>query len=136
MTGSWTTWDTAEVLINLAAGENLVKFATVGDNDGPNIDQFDVTLVKADVVPAKDSAKSDSTVQDSLAFITMSAAVIQQGHYHVSLFDTRGSLVRRLEVEPSMLKDTAYLTRGLPAGIYVMRVKANDVERRSFVAVK
>ncbi|MBO7103886.1 MAG: carbohydrate-binding protein, partial [Fibrobacter sp.] len=63
-TDGWTTWETVSVNLDLAAGENTVKFATLADKDGPNIDQFDVTLVKA-LDAAPDTSKKDSSVADS-----------------------------------------------------------------------
>ena len=139
-TSAWTVWDSAEVLINLAAGENAVKFATVGGNDGPNIDQFDVTLVKAAArsdTTAKDTTARDTTAKDSSKTnIVKSLSMMAPKTYRVSLFDTKGALVRRLKVESAKIGDVAWLTRGLPAGIYVMRMTAPGVDRRKFIAVK
>ena len=140
-TSGWTVWETADVLINLAAGENDVKFATVGGNDGPNIDQFDVTLVKAAVVKP-DTTKKDTTVRDTTAkdssktSIVKTLPVMVPSVYRVSLFNTKGALVRRLNVESANVSDVAWMTHGLPAGIYVMQLKGAGVERRKFVAVK
>jgi hypothetical protein len=139
-TSGWTVWETADVLINLAAGENDVKFATVGGNDGPNIDQFDVTLVKAAAKP--DTTKKDTTARDTTAkdssktSIVKALPVMVPSVYRVSLFDTKGVLVRRLNVEPANASDVAWMTHGLPAGIYVMRMTAPGVDRRKFIAVK
>ena len=136
VTGGWTVWETAEVLVNLAAGENAVKFATVGGNDGPNIDQFDVTLVKAAEVKP-DTAGKDSTVKDSSTTrIANLRSVMAPSAYQVCIFDTKGSLVRRLSVESAKAGDIAWMTRGLSAGLYVMQLKSAGVERRQFVAVK
>ena len=136
VTGGWTVWETAEVLINLAAGENAVKFATVGGNDGPNIDQFDVTLVKAAEVKP-DTAGKDSTAKDSSTTrIANLRSVMAPSAYQVCIFDTKGSLVRRLNVESAKAGDIAWMTRGLPAGLYVMQLKSAGVERLQFVAVK
>ena len=136
VTGGWTVWETAEVLVNLAAGENAVKFATVGGNDGPNIDQFDVTLVKAAEVKP-DTAGKDSTAKDSSTTrIANLRSVMAPSAYQVCIFDTKGSLVRRLSVESAKAGDMAWMTRGLPAGLYVMQLKSAGVERRQFVAVK
>ena len=129
-TGGWTVWETSEVLINLAAGENAVKFATVGGNDGPNIDQFDVTLVKAAEV------KPDSTEDDPTAIRSKSIATMVPSVYRVSIFDTKGSLVRRMNVESAKVSDVASMTRGLPAGLYVMQLNSAGFERRKFIAVK
>jgi pectate lyase len=129
-TGGWTVWETAEVLVNLASGENAVKFATVGGNDGPNIDQFDVTLVKA--------AEKDSSEEKTISIRSKSVAMVEPSVYHVSIFDTKGSLVRRMNVKLAKVGDVAWMTRGLPAGLYVMRMSAPDagVDRSKFIAVK
>ena len=139
-TSSWTTWETSELLLNLAAGENAVKFATVGGNDGPNIDQFGVTLVKA--ADMKDTTARDTSSGDTskmrVAVHSGDAAslIAPAGEYRVSLFDTKGVLVRRVNVASTRMGDTSYIARGMPAGIYVMRVKAPGVDRRSFIVVK
>ena len=135
-TGGWTVWDSVEVLINLAAGENAVKFATVGGNDGPNIDQFDVTLVMAaDVKP--DTSVRDTTAKDtSKTGIAKPLFAFVPKTYRVSIFDTKGSLVRRMEVESAKVEDVAWMTRGLPMGVFVMQIKAPGFNRRTFVAVK
>ena len=128
-TGGWTVWETAEVLVNLAEGENSVKFATVGGNDGPNIDQFNVTLVKA---AEKDSTKDNPT---AIRFEKMRSGITPTA-YRVSIFDTKGSLVRRLNVDAANNGDVAWMTRGLPAGLYLMKLKGADLERQKFIAVK
>jgi pectate lyase len=139
-TGGWTVWDSVEVLLNLAAGENAVKFATVGGNDGPNIDQFDVTLVKAAAKPdttAKDTTVRDTTVKDtSKTGIAKPFFAFAPKTYRVSIFDTKGALVRRLVVESTKVEDVAWKTRGLPAGLYVMRISDSGMDRREFIVVK
>jgi pectate lyase len=126
-TGAWSAWNTQEVLVSLAAGENAVKFATVGGNDGPNIDQFDVTLVKA---AEKDTTEKPTSIH------TKTAAVVAPSVYRVSIFDTKGALVRRMNVESAKVGDVAWMTRGLPAGLYVMLLKSANTEHRKFIAVK
>ena len=127
-TGGWTVWKTAEVLVSLAAGENAVKFATVGGNDGPNIDQFNVTLVKA--------AEKDSSEEKTISIRSKSIAMVEPSVYRVSIFDTKGALVRRMNVESAKVGDVAWMTRGLSAGLYVMQLKSAGTERRRFIAVK
>jgi len=127
-TGGWTVWETAEVLVSLAAGENAVKFATVGGADGPNLDQFDVTLVKA--------AEKDTTEEKPISIRSRAIAMVAPSVYRVSIFDTKGALVRRMNVESEKVGDVAWMTRGLPAGLYVMQLKSANTERRKFIAVK
>ena len=124
-TVGWTTWETVSVNLNLAAGENTVKFATLDGKDGPNIDQFGVSLVKA----------ADSSGQ-GLGIAMNSAALALARNFRVSLYNTNGSLVRKIEVAPARIGDMPWITRSLPAGVYVMRVQAPGVDRRSFVVVK
>ena len=92
---------------------------------------------------ASDSIPQDSVVRDSIPEDTSSNRIVLkvadvpvQGFYRVSLFNTKGALVRRVDVLPAKIGDTAWITRSLPAGVYVMRVKAPGVDRRSFVVVK
>ena len=132
---SWTTWVTESVNLDLVAGENSVKFATLDGKDGPNIDQFDVTLVKAAARP--DTTAKDTTTKDSSKTnIVKPLSMMAPKTYRVSLFDTKGALVRRLKVESAKIGDVAWLTRGFPAGIYVMRMTAPGVDYRRFIAVK
>ena len=93
--------------------------------------------VANDSVP-QDSVARDSTPEDSSSdhIVLKIADVPVQGFYRVSLFNTKGALVRRVDVLPAKIGDTAWITRSLSAGVYVMRVKAPGVDRRSFVVVK
>lgn len=142
-TGAWSTWKTQEVSLKLTAGENSVKFATLDGKDGPNIDQFDVTLVKAQVV-SPDTSKKDTTVRDTSSDDTTKTAIpmlsglsLQQDAYSVSVYATDGKFVRKTEnVTQAMLRDTRELTAGLPAGVYLVRVTAPGVSRSYFTAVK
>ena len=143
MTSAWGVWKTQEVSLKLSAGENAVKFATLADKDGPNIDQFDVALVKAiedkPDTSKGDTVKKDTTVKDtSKSFIIAKSvpALAQRSDCQVSLFDVKGSLVRRMNVKFAKINDIAWITRGLSAGIFVMRVMAPGVDQRTFIAVK
>ena len=44
--------------------------------------------------------------------------------------------VRRMNVLSAKVGDVAWITRGLPAGLYVMQLKSANTERRKFIAVK
>ena len=142
-TGAWSTWKTQEVSLKLTAGDNSVKFATLDGKDGPNIDQFDVTLLKE--ITAPDTSKKDSTVRDTSSGDTtkpdaiplLSGLSLQQGAYSVSVYATDGRFIRKVEnVSQATLRDTRELTAGLPAGVYLVRVTAPGASRSYFTAVK
>jgi alpha-L-fucosidase len=42
-TGAWTTWQTATVTVNLAAGSNTIRATATTANGGPNMDRLDVS---------------------------------------------------------------------------------------------
>lgn len=140
---SWTTWVTESVNLDLVAGENTVKFATVGGNDGPNIDQFDVTLVKE--IAAPDTSKKDTAVGDTSSgdttkpssIPTLSGVALPQTVFSVSVYATDGRFIRKVENVPqAMLRDTRELSRGLRAGIYLVQASAPGISKKFFIAVK
>ena len=162
-TGGWSGWETQEVLLNLAAGKNSIKFATLADKDGPNIDQFDVTLVKAQAASpdtskkdtvvkdssvtdttktdstASDKPKQDSTAKDSTksAIPMLSGATMPQAIFSVSIYGVNGELVHKLwNVPQAMLRNTRELSRGLRAGIYLVQASAPGISKKFFIAVK
>ena len=140
---SWTTWVTESVNLDLVAGENTVKFATVGGKDGPNIDQFDVTLVKE--IAAPDTTKKDTAVGDTNSGDTtkpdaiplLSGVALPQTVFSVSIYGVNGRLVHKLRNVPqATLRNTRELSRGLRAGIYLVQASAPGISKKFFIAVK
>ena len=41
-TGTWTTWETANILVSLEAGANIIRLTSAMDQGGPNLDWFEV----------------------------------------------------------------------------------------------
>ncbi|MCF0223341.1 MAG: T9SS type A sorting domain-containing protein, partial [Fibrobacter sp.] len=132
-TNAWTTWETAEINLELAAGKNDILFATVGGNDGPNLDQFDLTLVKA----SADTSKKDTIVEeDSTTRLVANGlpgetrvrllpnVVVLEGFGLASsletrLFDVNGVCVLKL------IGVTNIDIHSLPKGLYVLKVNGN-----------
>lgn len=161
VTSAWGVWQTKSFSLDLAAGKNDVKFATLEGKDGPNIDQFDVTLVKAAEVktdnppadnpsvdnppaenPSADSVKTEPAAADTSKKDSTTRSIAMQNFalqqvYRVSLYNTRGELVRSLQnVTRDGLRNTVELTRGLPAGIYLMQARTQGKIRQSFISVR
>lgn len=125
-TGAWSIWKTQEVSLMLTAGENSVKFATLDGSDGPNIDQFDVTLVKA----AIDTSGTD-------AVPLLAGASLLSNVCDVSIYGIDGRFVRSQKNFPqSSLRNSGELLSGLRAGVYLVRTTAPGAYRQFFAAVK
>lgn len=125
-TGAWSTWKTQEVSLMLTAGENSVKFATLDGSDGPNIDQFDVTLVKA----AIDTSGTD-------AVPLFAGASLLSNVCDVSIYGIDGRFVRSQKNFPqSSLRNSGELLSGLRAGVYLVRTTAPGAYRQFFAAAK
>jgi pectate lyase len=112
---SWTTWVTESVNLDLVAGENTVKFATVGGNDGPNIDQFDVTLVK-EIAPASSSSVTETSSSGTTSIRW--SAVERRAHMAASVawnvFDVNGVMVAKgfgSEVDLAGMRPGSYVVK-------------------------
>lgn len=140
-TTAWGVWETQTFSLNLAAGENAVKFATLAGKDGPNIDQFDVTLVKAAEIPAdtsmKDTVPADTSKKDSTIAIRLMPHLAAQDAYHVNVYNMNGELVRSVaNVAASDLQNKERFGRGLASGIYLMNATSRSENRKQFFVVK
>ena len=128
------------VAVDTTMADTITQDSTVQDTtkqDSLVQDTASRDTAASDSIP-QDFVARDSTPEDSSSdhIVLKIADVPVQGFYRVSLFNTKGALVRRVDVLPSKIGDTAWITRSLSAGVYVMRVKAPGVDRRSFVVVK
>ena len=114
-TGAWSTWKTQEVSLKLAAGDNSVKFATLDGKDGPNIDQFDVTLVK-EIAPASSSSVAESSSSETTSIRW--SAVERRAHMVASVawmvFDVNGVMVAKgfgTEVNLAGMRSGSYIVK-------------------------
>jgi len=114
-TGAWSTWKTQEVSLKLAAGENSVKFATLAEKDGPNIDQFDVTLVK-EIAPASSSSVTETSSSGTTSIRW--SAVERRAHMAASVawnvFDVNGVMVAKgfgSEVDLAGMRPGSYVVK-------------------------
>jgi hypothetical protein len=65
-TGSWATWATASVPINLAAGNNDVIHASVTSDGMPNIDRFEIVQSVTQTFQAENAFDIDEGVVESI----------------------------------------------------------------------
>lgn len=114
-TGAWSTWKTQEVSLMLTAGENSVKFATLDGSDGPNIDQFDVTLVK-EIAPASSSSVTETSSSGTTSIRW--SAVERRAHMAASVawnvFDVNGVMVAKgfgSEVDLAGMRPGSYVVK-------------------------
>ena len=99
-TANWTTYVTKDADITLPLGASYITFATVGGNDGPNLDQVELTLVKA----------NETTIVNRLAEPRLQITPATR----VRLFSPTGKLLRESTGE-------VLNTAGLPRGVYLLQ---------------
>ena len=112
-TENWTTWETLSLNTKLSAGAGYFTFATIGGNDGPNLDQVELKLVKAD----------ETTFVRGLAMPRLQLGPATQ----VRLFTLTGQLLR----EGASLE-----TENLAPGLYLMQKGYGSVLRHQIIRVK
>ena len=114
-TENWTTWETISTNAKLPEGTGYITFATIGGNDGPNLDQLELTLVKAD---STTSIRQVATPRFSITPQT-----------RVRLFTLTGQLLRETVGRPVS-------TVGLNRGVYLMQASDGSKLQQHVLQVK
>ena len=78
-TSAWTTWEKITTNLTLVAGKNTIVFSTVGGADGPNLDQFDLILVKADGGAAVQDPEPETSSSSGTAPETSASGDVHPG---------------------------------------------------------
>ena len=120
-TESWTTYVTKDVSITLPQGASTITFATVGGNDGPNLDQLELAAVNVVAPPDSDSTTAIGLLAEPYLEYTSSTSV--------RIFSTTGKLLREST-------GAAISTNGLPRGIYIMQVRDGSRNMQKTIRVK
>lgn len=121
-TGNWTTYVAKDVSIMLPFGASTITFATVGGNDGPNLDQLELTAVNVTIPESKDTSLVVGDIAGKMGNFAAQNA-------KTTLFSVHGVPVREsLGAEIS--------TEGLPAGIYIVRTTAPGFRMQKAIRVK
>ena len=116
-TANWTTYVTKDVSVTLPLGASTITFATVGGNDGPNLDQLELTAVN---VTPPDSGIT--RIANEIAGVSMNATATR-----IRLFSMTGKLLR---------ESADVNTVGLPRGTYILQIRDGSATSQKIIRVK
>lgn len=125
-TGNWTTYVTKDVSIMLPLGASTITFATVGGNDGPNLDQLELTAVNV----TKPDTSDTTTAIGGLASGLANPRLEYSPATRVQVFSATGKLVRE------SIGHAAISTSGLPRGIYILKVRDGSRNMQKTVRIE
>ncbi|MBQ1824393.1 MAG: T9SS type A sorting domain-containing protein, partial [Fibrobacter sp.] len=120
-TESWTTYEKKNVSVTLPLGASTITFTTVGGNDGPNLDQLELTAVN--VTPPDTGI---TRIASEVSGVSMNASTTR-----VRLFSMTGKLLRE-----SADVNTAGNAAGLPRGIYILQIRKGSITSQKIIQVK
>ena len=120
-TENWTTYEKKDVSVTLPLGASTITFATVGGNDGPNLDQLELTAVN--VTPPDTGI---TRIASEVSGVSMNASATR-----VRLFSMTGKLLRE-----SADVNTAGNAAGLPRGIYILQIRNGSITSQKIIQVK
>ena len=120
-TANWTTYEKKDVSVTLPLGASTITFATVGGNDGPNLDQLELTAVN--VTPPDTGI---TRIASEVSGVSMNASTTR-----VRLFSMTGKLLRE-----SADVNTAGNAAGLPRGIYILQIRNGSITSQKIIQVK
>lgn len=118
-TGSWTTWDTAYVVLDAPQGEAELRFVSVTGDGGPNIDMFGFSM--------EGVCRGNECGQESSTIVMKPGArfAVSQGVKNVSVFDMQGKLVAKQYVKGT-LSATILSSMVKVNGLYHVVVRTSD----------
>lgn len=142
-TGSWSRWDTAWVNVDLANGEETLKFISATSDGGPNIDAFGFSLpgVCRKGFDCQETSNSTTAIQKALALrgnllSGKNLTVPSAGLAKIQVFDLFGRLL--FSEEKWMPKGVSEISVGnLAPGIYRLVVSyENHVLQSNFLQLR
>ncbi len=147
-TGSWTSWDTAWVNVDLPLGEETMRMISLTEDGGPNIDAFGFSVPgveraasKADQ-PGEETEKADTTT--AIRAVSPNAGLFLKGNrlqaetsgmVEAKLFDLSGRTLvsERISVERGCTE--LFARTRLAPGIYRIRVTSKNASADATWAV-
>ena len=119
-TDNWTTYASLDLNVELPRGASYVTFSTVGGNDGPNLDQVELTAVKVENPDTGTTAIYQEIAGNVFAAGTGARTM---------LFSVNGMLIRQAT-------GTRISTEGLPGGVYVEKTVAPGMNRQRVIRLR
>ncbi len=147
-TGSWTTWDTAWVNVDLPLGEETMRLISLTEDGGPNIDVFGFSVPGVEraslerELPGEETEGNDSSTALSEIFpnggLSLTGNRLQlerPGMVEAKLFDMSGRMLARERI--LAVRGSAELFAGmrLSPGIYRIRVFSGNASADAMWAV-
>ena len=127
-TGSWTTWDTAYVVLDAPAGDAELKFMSLTADGGPNIDMFGFSLENV-CRKGVDCSTTKLNGINSVAGVKLRGdKLLLKGAADVNVYDMHGRLVVRKSVAAGEMSLSSLVKT---SGFYRVVVKQGN---KKFVA--
>ena len=95
-TGSWSNWDTAYVNMDLISGTGNLKFISMTEEGGPNIDCFGFSVEGIKRVVKKDSSETNPLqkfAQRTEIFVSNQILHVNEEYLNIKIYDVKGTLV-------------------------------------------
>lgn len=127
-TADWKTYPTIETNINLPKGASYIQFATVGGNDGPNLDQIELIPMNVE----KEEEPEDTVKTESFAKLSQNFANRQLS---IQIFSLQGKLIRSVKASSLETYDLN-LSKNLPAGNYLIKISAPGFDKQRIIRVQ
>lgn len=126
-TTDWKTYISKDTEISLPRGASYVRFAVVGSNDGPNLDQIELTPLDVEII--------EDTIPESIHTNNLHQNFTNKS-LNIQLFSLQGKLIRSSKAATFETENWEFTTKNLPAGSYIVKVSTPGYNKQTIIQVK
>lgn len=126
-TTDWKTYISKDTEISLPRGASYVRFAVVGSNDGPNLDQIELTPLNVEII--------EDTIPESIHTNNLHQNFTSKS-LNIQLFSLQGKLIRSFKAATFETENWEFTTKNLPAGSYIVKVSTPGYNKQTIIQVK
>ncbi len=126
-TTDWKTYISKDTEISLPRGASYVRFAVVGSNDGPNLDQIELTPLDVEII--------EDTIPESIHTNNLHQNFTNKS-LNIQLFSLQGKLIRSFKAATFETENWEFTTKNLPAGSYIVKVSTPGYNKQTIIQVK